>query len=119
MAGSDAITIPANTRTACYWLVPVNNKQAVQFRVLQNSGNKTVPLYIDNFTVYYSGEQGGPEEGLKGDVNNDDNVDIADVNAVIDMMLGKANKVDAADVTGDGVVDIADVNAIIDLMLGK
>ncbi len=119
VAGSDAITIPANTRTACYWLVPVNNKQAVQFRVLQNSGNKTVPLYIDNFTVYYSGEQGGPEEGLKGDVNNDDNVDIADVNAVIDMMLGKANKVDAADVTGDGVVDIADVNAIIDLMLGK
>ena len=89
VAGSDAITVPANTRTACYWLVPVTNKQAVQFRVLQNSGNKTVPLYIDNFTVYYSGEQGGPEEGLKGDVNNDDNVDIADVNAIIDLMLGK------------------------------
>ena len=34
-------------------------------------------------------------------------------------MLGKAAPTNAADVTGDGQVDIADVNAIINLMLGK
>ena len=56
---------------------------------------------------------------VKGDVTGDGQVDIADVNAVIDMMLGKAAQNAAADVTGDGQVDIADVNAIIDMMLGK
>ena len=46
-------------------------------------------------------------------------VDISDVNAVINMMLGKADKTSAADVTGDGSVDIADVNMVINIMLGK
>ncbi|MBO5540368.1 MAG: hypothetical protein J5980_05425 [Muribaculaceae bacterium] len=41
----------------------------------------------------------------------------SDVNAAIDVMLGKSAA--TADVTGDGQVDIADVNAIIDQMLGK
>lgn len=56
---------------------------------------------------------------VTGDVTGDGQVDIADVNAVINIMLGKADKVDAADVTGDGGVDIADVNAVINIMLGK
>ena len=60
-----------------------------------------------------------PSHGVVGDVTGDGQVDIADVNAVIDMMLGKAVQTAAADVTGDGQVDIADVNAIIDMMLGK
>ena len=54
-----------------------------------------------------------------GDVNGDGQVDIADVNAVINMMLGKTAQTAAGDVTGDGSVDIADVNAVINLMLGK
>ncbi len=41
------------------------------------------------------------------------------MNAVINMMLGKVDKTSAADVTGDGSVDIADVNTIINIMLGK
>ena len=61
----------------------------------------------------------GDAPQLPGDVTGDGQVDIADVNAVIDMMLGKAEQNSAADVTGDGQVDIADVNAIIDMMLGK
>lgn len=59
------------------------------------------------------------ESDSTGDVTGDDNVDIADVNAVINMMLGKAGQTTASDVTGDGNVDIADVNAVINLMLGK
>ena len=39
--------------------------------------------------------------------------------AVIDSMLGRAAPTGSADVTADGEVDIADVNALIDLMLGK
>ncbi len=117
--GSTDISVPALTRTSCNWLVPVTNKQAVQIRVVQNSSSKTVPVYVDNFTVYYTGEQGGPGEGLKGDVNGDGSVDISDVNAVINIMLGKAQPTAVADFSGDGIVDITDVNGIINIMLGK
>ena len=58
-----------------------------------------------------------------GDVTGDGQVDIADVNAVINVMLGKGNLTPdsspGCDVTGDGQVDIADVNAVINIMLGK
>ena len=54
-----------------------------------------------------------------GDVTGDGNVDIADVNAVINIMLGKAAPTAGGDVTGDGSVDIADVNAVINIILGK
>ena len=54
-----------------------------------------------------------------GDANGDGTVDIADVNTVIDMMLGKAASSAAGDANGDGMVDIADVNTVIDVMLGK
>ena len=56
---------------------------------------------------------------VQGDLNGDDKVDIADVNAVINMMLGKSAQTAAGDINGDGLVDIADVNAVINLMLGK
>ena len=59
------------------------------------------------------------QHGVTGDINGDGKVDIADVNAVINAMLGKGGLTPAADVTGDGKVDIADVNAVINLMLGK
>ena len=54
----------------------------------------------------------------KTDLTGDGRVDIADVNAAIDVMLGKSAST-AADITGDGRVDIADVNAVINVMLGR
>ena len=56
---------------------------------------------------------------VQGDLTGDGSVDIADVNAVINMMLGKTAQTAAGDVTGDNNVDIADVNAVINIMLGK
>ena len=61
----------------------------------------------------------GTASATVGDVTGDGQVDIADVNGLIDMMLGKAAQNTAADLTGDGQVDIADVNMAIDIMLGK
>ena len=58
-------------------------------------------------------------QGMPGDLTGDGSVDIADVNAVINMMLGKTAQTVAGDVTGDNNVDIADVNAVINIMLGK
>lgn len=57
-----------------------------------------------------------------GDINGDGAVDVADVNAVINAMLGKTQPVEVnerADVTGDGAVDVTDVNLVINFMLGK
>ena len=59
------------------------------------------------------------QQPIVGDINGDGLVDIADVNAVINMMLGKVDKVDAADINSDSKVDISDVNSVINIMLGK
>ena len=49
-------------------------------------------------------------------MNGDSEVNIADVNAIIDMVL--TGRIDlAGDVDGDGEVGIADVNAVIDIIL--
>jgi len=60
------------------------------------------------------------DPSLKGDVNGDGEVNIADVNALIDIIAGGAADADTryrADVNGDGEVNIADINAVIDIIL--
>ena len=54
--------------------------------------------------------------GIKGDVNGDNEVNIADINAIINCILS-GNMVNSADVNGDGEVNIADVNVVIDIIL--
>ena len=80
--------------------------------------NSTYTYVCDGPTVTLHYRNGIHDE-VVGDITGDGKVDISDVNAVINMMLGKVEKVDAADVTDDGNVDISDVNAVINLMLGK
>lgn len=53
-----------------------------------------------------------------GDVNGDGEINIADVNAVIDMILTE-NIDKAGDVNGDSEVNIADVNSLIDMILNN
>jgi hypothetical protein len=59
-----------------------------------------------------------PQPVVKGDVNGDGEVNIADVNTAIDMILS-GNSTAAADVNGDGEVNIADVNTLIDIILNN
>ena len=59
----------------------------------------------------------GVANARTGDVNNDGEVNISDVNAVIDIILGGGSGA-TADVNGDGEVNISDVNAVIDIILG-
>lgn len=88
----------------------------------------TGDIYFDDLRyVHYNDEEqtaslddiSDVNPGIQGDVTGDGEVDIADVNAIINVMLGKADETPVADVTGDGQVDIADVNAVINIMLGK
>ena len=69
--------------------------------------------------MYFSNEAGG-SEFKPGDINMDNVVNIADVTALIDYLLGADAtniNVDAADVNGDEAVNIADVTALIDMLL--
>ena len=57
---------------------------------------------------------------VAGDVNADGEVNIADVNTIIDIILGvkyDEYTMERADVNSDGEVNIADVNALIDIIL--
>lgn len=64
---------------------------------------------------------------LVGDVNRDGIVSIADVTALVNIILGKAkypadnDKYDfeAANVNGDEIISIADVTALVNIILGK
>ena len=56
---------------------------------------------------------------MKGDVNGDATVDVADISAVISVMAGDKEREKAADVNGDGIVDVADISAVISIMAGS
>lgn len=55
-----------------------------------------------------------------GDVNGDGTVDVSDVNAVINIILGNASESDypgQADIDGSGGIDVSDVNRLINIIL--
>ena len=58
---------------------------------------------------------------LVGDVNADGSVSVADVTALVNIVLGKTREYNEkmADVNGDGNVSVADVTALVNLVLGK
>ena len=93
---------------------PRDNPNAISFTLdnvenqvtFTNTGEQQcVILYLE---YHYGGN------GLKGDVNGDGSVDVADIAAIIDVMAGTPNS--SADVNSDGTVDVADIAAVIDIM---
>ena len=57
---------------------------------------------------------------IRGDINGDREVNIADINSVIDIILGNGVSdyvYSRADVNSDGELNIADINVIIDIIL--
>lgn len=67
------------------------------------------------------------EVGMKGDVNGDGTVDVADIAAIIDVMAGASGTTNPlqqelrqrADVNNDKTVDVADISAVIDIMVAN
>ncbi|MBO4813355.1 MAG: leucine-rich repeat protein [Muribaculaceae bacterium] len=58
------------------------------------------------------------EGGLQGDVNGDGKVNVSDVTALVNMILGVIPKDEArADVNGDGKINVSDVTALINIIL--
>ena len=78
------------------------------FLTIYNSEREIFPIKVV--------EHGGGPEPLKGDVNHDGSVNIADVNLVIDMILSGTYNADG-DVNEDGAVNISDINEVIAIIL--
>ena len=63
-------------------------------------------------------------DSVIGDINRDGDITIADVTALVNIILGKDDQQqlynhDAADVNDDGDITIADVTALVNIILGK
>jgi len=116
--GTDQAVAGTKSRNTSYWILDLKNTQPALFRIYQRAGNKNSATYVDDFTLYYTGEEGGPE--VVGDVNADGEISVADVNAVISIILNgssDASLLKRADVNRDGEVTVADVNRVIGLIL--
>ncbi len=119
--GSTTQEVPANTNQTLHWVLDLTNTQPVRYRVTMTAGNKNSANYIDDFTIFYTGEQGTGDR-VEGDVNGDGKVDVADITIIINILLGKdtASKYDGrADINGDGIIDVQDINTEVNIITGK
>lgn len=58
-------------------------------------------------------------EETTGDIDGDGEVDVADIQHIINMIVGTEDSTSAADLNGDGDVDIADIQAIINIIISN
>ena len=72
---------------------------------------------FDNFRLHFFGKE---VTTIKGDVNGDGTVDVADIATIISVMAADSDaSKDAADVNGDGTTDVADIATVISIMAGE
>ncbi len=84
--------------------------------------------YVEGFLTIFRGELelyptliDGDDCGMKGDVNNDGEIGLADINALINIIQGAPADdcgIWRSDVNNDGEIGIADINALINMILG-
>ena len=116
-----------NSRTqANEWFNEGNGVTELPFTVAAD-GNVTISLTADatqqdywlvwrNFSLRYIAPA-APERKY-GDVNGDEKVNVGDVTAIYNVMLGKTVN-EYADVNGDTKTNVGDVTAVYNVMLGK
>ena len=115
-----------------YWQIPADSLGQTSdggnrvhcFNVEYNDAQDVVTLFdfksFNGMAVYQIGKNvgGGEEPGTKGDINADGVVNVSDVTALINKILGTATYADATcDINADGVVNVSDVTALINIIL--
>jgi len=110
-----------------YYMVDADETGRIQlfdkFGLFPDGFPMSSTYYIEGFLTIYKGElEFYPivikSPTLKGDVNEDGEVNIADINALIDMILNGSQATNG-DVNEDDEVNIADINAVIDIILNS
>jgi hypothetical protein len=106
----------------------LEDQKVVKFALISNYNNKDRRCWFDNLKITKYAlsdvEEDITEEtwapvGIKGDVNSDGEVNVADLIAVSNHMAGdEAVAKEKADVNGDGEVNVADLIAISNIMAG-
>ena len=112
------LTIKSNSQASASVMLPVD--APIMLRFNQTAGSNSYKIYLDDIKLHYQ-ETWGPDL-VTGDVNADGEVNIADINAVIDIILSGTDDevlLLSTDVNGDGEINIADINAVIDIILTK
>lgn len=131
--GSNYLRTQADNDANGIWTITFG-EEGVASIVAESSSNRNVMQYNGTnklFSCYatasqspvYLYEKVETPPASKGDVNNDGNVTIADVTALVNIILGKDTEGvydhEAADVNGDEGITIADVTALVNIILGK
>ena len=126
------VTITSTGSSNYRWFFSFDNSHNVNV----NSDNPPV-VKIDSWTTKDEGNKNAiietvdfdPTEALAilgvklGDVNKDGNISVADVTALVNIILNRDGidqyDTSAADVNSDGMVSIADVTALVNIILGR
>ena len=121
-------SITGITTVTCLAITPPNSGSYFTDAVYENATlyvpMRSLELYKNaegwsNFQ-HIEGIDTGDDHGPLGDVNHDGSISIADVTALIDLILGTGDGCAiCADVNGDSNVSIADVTDLIDTLLGS
>lgn len=82
-----------------------------------NSNSSGVAHFLPKVTFGYVKKDTPEPEVLRGDVNKDETVNISDVTALIDILLGGSAMLPEADCNLDGEMNISDVTSLIDFLL--
>lgn len=114
------IAIAGNSATIVFQGTNTHNV----LRYNPNNGTPLFSCYAEDSTTGHQAQIYRKVEQA-GDINRDGQVSIADVTALVNIILGKDSTVpyqydhDAADVNTDGGISIADVTALVNSILGK
>ena len=114
----DFYVAAGGTAVATITSLPTN--QPIMLRIKQPSGSSSEYCFIDDIEIGY--EATWTPEYVLGDVDDDGNVGIGDIVALIDYLLsGDETGINmlAADLDGDTNITIGDVSDLIDMLLGS
>lgn len=108
LEGNNMVEVPEKSQVTARCLLNLTTSQPATFRVAMVAGG-SASTYVDDFALYYI-------DSL-GDVNGDGEINIADINTIINIILDGHVMGLGADVNNDGEINIADVNALLDRIL--
>lgn len=121
-AGNGTWTIEFDATTKSANIKSKNTGDNMRNWIRFNSGSSLFSCYASGQEDVYLYEKEVSGETMPGDVNKDGHVTIADVTALVNILLNKdttAYDLNAADVDGVNGITIADVTALVNIILGK